>query len=199
MPVRGDKEHEQQDEAVDGRACPGALRVERRAERLLDPAQDVRRVERHVLDEQRAEDDAEERAEPADDDADQEQERKVDRERVRVDEADDDRVERARRRPAKNAEIPNASVFVNGEVDARRDRGDLRLADRSERAPELALEQQPREHEHHAGDRPRRSRTPRDRVRTRVRFLPPPPPVKPEYFFASAISAIGIANVASAR
>ena len=34
---------------------------------------------------------------------------------------------------------------------------------------------------------------------TRVSDLPPTPPVKPEYFFASATSAIGIANVASAR
>src|SRR6266508_169348 len=140
----GNEQHEKQDQAVDGRRRTGALRVERRAERRLDPAEDLRRVEPHVFDEQRAEDDA-----------DQEQERELDLERVRVHKTDDDRVER----PCDAGEERRDSegeCLRQREVDTGRDGGDLRLANRSEGATELPGQEQPAEHEHSARDRPGR-------------------------------------------
>ena len=180
----------------------------------------------HVVDEDRAEDERPERAEPADDDADEQEDRERDREGVRVDERRRDREQRAGDARVEGAD-PERERLVAREVDAERRRGELAVADGAERAAEAALQQQPGDREQDERDRPAEvveplvegrdvdaekstpsgvcskvtgsvRETPRQRGDS-SRLIPAPPPVNSSNFFTTAGAATAIAKVASAR
>ena len=130
--------HEQdQDRAVDhGR------------ERLVD----IRGVDRHELDEQRAEHRAADGRQAADDDCGQERERQREAERFRRDEADRDREHRPADAGVRGAERERACL-VGGEVDAERLGGDLVVTDRDQRAADAPAHHPGGEQEHRDRDR----------------------------------------------
>ena len=139
--------------AVDDRGTAGLLRL------LDDPVGQQRaeilalRPQRQEGDEDRAEDETGEPAEPADDDADEEVDRERDRERVRVDERARDREEPAGDSRVRGAD-PERKRLVAREAHARGDRRRLRVAHRAERPTRPPTKDEPRDRERDECDRP---------------------------------------------
>ena len=119
----------------------------------IDALGALRPLDLHEVDEDRAEDERPERAEPADDDADEQEDRERDRERVRVDERGRDREQRAGDAGVERAD-PEGERLVAGEVDAGGRGRQLAVADRAQRPAEAAAEHQPGAGVHDERDRP---------------------------------------------